>query len=294
MYRNPTLFLIVAVLAFSVGSVVSTAVPFFLKSTVPPLTEEEGEVLPYTPLQQEGRDIYIREGCNNCHTQTVRPLYSEVLRYGPYSRAAEFEYDRPHLWGSRRTGPDLARVGGKYPDEWHYRHMVDPQSIVPGSTMPPFPWLKDRPLDTSHARKKMAVLGMPANADEMAELDGVTELDALVAYLQVLGTAISRPEVTAPEELSNPYENLTGEKRDAILAEGEELFMDTCAGCHGIEMKGDEGTGITGAQLIDKEPGDEADIVTTAWEGMEGAMPSFGPKLGADRLWKIANYITSR
>ncbi len=292
MYRNPTLFLIVAVLAFSVGSVVSTAVPFFLKSTVPPLAD--GEVEPYTPLQQEGRDIYIREGCNNCHTQTVRPLYSEVLRYGPYSRAAEFEYDRPHLWGSRRTGPDLARVGGKYPDAWHYRHMVDPQSIVPGSTMPPFPWLKERKLDTSHTRKKMAVLGMPANADEMAELDGVTELDALVAYLQCLGTAIARPEITAPEDLENPYANLTGEKRDAIISEGEELFMDTCAGCHGIEMKGDEGTGITGAQLIDKEPGDEADIVTTAWEGFEGAMPSFGPKLGAKRLWKIANYITSK
>ena len=289
MYRNPTLFLIVAVLAFSVGIVVSTAVPFFLKSTVPPLTD--GEVLPYTPLQLEGRDIYIREGCNNCHTQTVRPLYSEVLRYGPYSRAAEFEYDRPHLWGSRRTGPDLARVGGKYSDEWHYRHMVDPQAIVPGSTMPPFPWLKERPLDTSHTAKKMAVLGLPVNPDEMADLKGKTELDALVAYLQVLGTAIPRPEVTAPEGLENPY---SGAKRKAILAEGEDLFMDNCAGCHGIEMRGDEGTGITGAQLIDKEVGDEADIVATAWEGFEGAMPAFGPKLGADRLWKIANYITSR
>lgn len=287
MYRNPTLFLIVAVLAFSVGSVVSTAVPFFLKSTVPPLTD--GEVQPYTPLQLEGRDIYIREGCNNCHTQTVRPLYSEVLRYGPYSRAAEFEYDRPHLWGSRRTGPDLARVGRKYPDEWHLRHMVDPQAIVSGSTMPPFPWLEARPVDSSHTRKKLAVLGLPVHPDEVKALDGKTELDALVAYLQVLGTAIARPEVTAPENLTNPYAG-----NQAILAEGEALFMDNCSGCHGIEMRGDEGTGITGAQLIDKEVGEEADIVNIAWEGLEGAMPAFGPKLGAERLWKIANYITSR
>ncbi|NCO57221.1 MAG: c-type cytochrome [Deltaproteobacteria bacterium] len=287
MYRNPTLFLIVAILAFSVGSVVSTAVPFFLKSTVPPLAG--GAIQPYTPLQLEGRDLYIREGCNNCHTQTVRPLYSEVLRYGPYSRAAEFEYDRPHLWGSRRTGPDLARIGGKYPDGWHTRHLVDPQAIVPGSTMPPFPWLANRPLDAAHTAKKMAVLHLPVQANEMAALNGKTELDALVAYLQVLGTAIAQPAVTAPANLTNPY---TGNA--AILSEGESLFMENCAGCHGIEMKGDAGTGITGAQLIDKNNGDEADIVTTAWEGLEGAMPSFGPQLGADRLWKIANYITSR
>jgi cytochrome c oxidase cbb3-type subunit 2 len=285
MYRNPTLFLIMAVVAFSVGSIVSTALPFFLESTVTPVASAK----PYTPLQLEGRDIYIREGCNNCHTQTVRPLYSEVLRYGPYSRGGEFEYDRPFLWGSRRTGPDLARVGDRYPDSWHYRHMVDPQSIVPGSTMPPYPWLEKRPLDTSHTRRKLEVLGYPITDAGLAEVVDKTELDAMVAYLQCLGTAIERPEISAPANLANPYAG-----NPAILAEGEQLYMDNCAGCHGIEMKGEEGTGITMAMLIDQEPGMEADIVTIAWEGFEGAMPSFGPLLGEDRLWKIANYITSK
>ena len=288
MYRNATLFLITAVVVFAIGSIVSTALPFFLKSTVTPMPSAK----PYTPLQLEGRDIYIREGCNNCHTQTVRPLYSEVLRYGPYSRGGEFEYDRPHLWGSRRTGPDLAREGDRYVDAWHYRHMVDPQAIVPGSTMPPYPWLEKRPLDTSRTRRKMEILGYPITDAGLKEAEGKTELDALVAYLQYLGTAIPRtpPGLPTPRaQLVNPYVD-----NAAAIAEGEALFMEHCAGCHGVEMKGEEGTGITTTELVDHTKGDEADIVADAWEGVEGMMPAFGALLGEDRLWKIANYITSK
>ena len=222
----------------------------------------------------------------------MRPLYSEVLRYGPYSRGGEFEYDRPHLWGSRRTGPDLARVGGRYPDAWHYRHMVDPQTEVPGSTMPPYPWLEKRRLDTSHTRRKLEILGYPITDAGLAELQGKTELDALVAYLQCLGTAFPRQAAVLPiprEKLVNPYAD-----NAAAIAEGEALFMENCAGCHGVELKGDAGTGITSTELVDHEKGDEADIVADAWEGVEGMMPAFGPILGVDRLWKIANYITSK
>lgn len=150
---------------------------------------------PYTALQLEGRDIYIRESCGTCHTQQVRPLLAEVKRYGPYSRSGEFAYDRPFLWGSKRTGPDLARVGGRYSDEWHRLHLLDPRSVVPASIMPSYPWLAENPADrhgTIQARMRTLVkLGHPYTDAQVeaapAALGGRTELDAVIAYLQSLG-----------------------------------------------------------------------------------------------------------
>ena len=154
-------------------------------------------VEPYPPLQLLGRDIYIREGCYNCHSQMVRPFRAETERYGNYSLAGESVYDRPFQFGSKRTGPDLARVGGRYPDEWHRVHLLNPRDLVPESNMPAYPWLEDAMLDPQAATRKIATLrtlGVPY-ADESLEsaaeaVTGRTELDALIAYLQGLGTAI--------------------------------------------------------------------------------------------------------
>ncbi len=155
-------------------------------------------VLPYSPLELEGRDIYIRESCSTCHTQQVRPLLAEVKRYGPYSRAGEFAYDRPFLWGSKRTGPDLARVAGKYSDAWHHLHLTDPRAVVPASIMPGYPWFAKREADqgrTIQARMRtLQRLGHPYSDADIAAapaaLAGRTELDAVTAYLQSLGRSM--------------------------------------------------------------------------------------------------------
>src|SRR5512145_2839362 len=155
IYDKPVLFAILAVVVISVGTLVTTFIPMFFPSTQP----VSPVVKPYTAPEVEGRDIYLREGCNNCHTQTVRPLRTEVARYGDYSKPEEFAYDRPFLWGSRRTGPDLARIGAKYPDSWHYQHMADPQGMFGKSNMPRYRWLAERSLDSSLAVRKASVLG---------------------------------------------------------------------------------------------------------------------------------------
>jgi cytochrome c oxidase cbb3-type subunit 2 len=160
-------------------------------------TPAEG-VKPYPPLQLAGRDIYVREGCYNCHSQMIRPFRSETERYGPYSVAGESVYDRPFQWGSKRTGPDLARIGGRYPDDWHVIHLVNPRDVVPESNMPGYPWLLESTLDGELVQKKMTVLqtlGDPYTDAEISAaadaVSGKTEMEALVAYLQGLGRARS-------------------------------------------------------------------------------------------------------
>lgn len=192
--KNVTWLIVLAVLTVSVGGLVEIVPLFFQKST----TEAVKGVEPYKPLQLVGRDIYIREGCYNCHSQMIRPFRAETERYGHYSVAGEFVYDRPFQWGSKRTGPDLARVGGRYSDEWHRVHLINPRDVVPESNMPAFPWL-ERPVDASTIEQRMralTVVGTPYTEEQMkgaaAELKGKTEMDALIAYLQGLGTAIKR------------------------------------------------------------------------------------------------------
>jgi cytochrome c oxidase cbb3-type subunit 2 len=192
--KKGLLMAVLVTILISIGGLVEITPLFFLKSTIPPL---EG-VRPYTPLELEGRDIYLREGCYNCHSQMIRPFRAETVRYGPYSKPAESMYDHPFQWGSKRTGPDLARVGGKYPDSWHVQHMKDPRSMVPESVMPRYPWLEKTKLNYSLTGKKMKALsmvGVPYSASEIATasigLEGKTELDALIAYLQMLGTAVT-------------------------------------------------------------------------------------------------------
>jgi cytochrome c oxidase cbb3-type subunit 2 len=201
--RNGMKMALLATAVVSVGGLVEIVPLYFLKDTVPHL---EG-VRPYTPLQLEGRDIYVREGCYNCHSQMIRPFRVETARYGPYSRAAESQFDRPFQWGSKRTGPDLARIGGKYPDAWHVQHMRDPRSIEPASNMPGYPWLEKNLLDTSKTRAKLLTLrrlGVPYTEEDIASADaqvaGKSELDALIAYLQGLGTALKSEPTPAAEQ----------------------------------------------------------------------------------------------
>ncbi|MFO7581236.1 cytochrome-c oxidase, cbb3-type subunit II [Guyparkeria sp.] len=222
---NSGLLIVLTLAAISIGGLVEIVPLFHIEETV----EEVDGVRPYTPLELRGRDIYVREGCYTCHSQMIRPFRDEQLRYGHYSLAAESQYDHPFQWGSKRTGPDLARVGGKYSNEWQTQHLVDPKSLVPESIMPGYPWLLETELDYSQIENRMIALkrvGVPysrsqeeydanveqfgaemadslhiSNATEVLEAqaaaenwDGkpeqITEMDALVAYLQMLGTMV--------------------------------------------------------------------------------------------------------
>jgi cytochrome c oxidase cbb3-type subunit I/II len=209
--RRPVQMLVFSLVAVAIGGVLELIPTFLIKSNVPTITA----VKPYTPLELHGRDIYIKEGCYTCHSQMIRPFRDEVARYGEYSKAGEFVYDHPFQWGSKRTGPDLARIGGKYPDSWHYNHMLDPRIMSPGSIMPSYPWMLDEKVDTAVTGKKIRVmqtLGVPypagydkqANADLIAQGDKIkaslkkdkldasntSEIVALIAYLQRVGTDI--------------------------------------------------------------------------------------------------------
>ena len=191
--KNVGIMALFVILVISVGGLVEIVPLFFLTSTTEPV---EG-LTPYTALELEGRDIYIREGCYVCHSQMIRPFRAETERYGHYSVAGEFVYDHPFQWGSKRTGPDLARVGGRYSDDWHRVHLINPRDVVPESNMPGFPWLDENVLDGELTPKKLEVMrtmGVPYTDDDIAgateQVKGKTELDALVAYLQQLGTVI--------------------------------------------------------------------------------------------------------
>ena len=190
---NNFLMIVLILVTLLFGGLVEIVPLFFQKSTTEPLKG----VLPYTALQQAGRDIYTREGCYNCHSQMIRPFRAETLRYGHYSVAGESVYDHPFQWGSKRTGPDLARVGGKYSDEWHRIHLINPRDVVPESNMPAYPWLANTVVDASAMPAHLAALrkvGVPYTDEQIAkaaeEVKGKTELDALVAYLQSLGLAL--------------------------------------------------------------------------------------------------------
>ncbi len=190
--RKTGLLIALVILVVSIGGLVEIVPLFFQKNLIEPVAG----LKPYDPLRLIGRDIYVREGCSNCHSQMIRPFRAETERYGPYSVAGEFVYDRPFLWGSKRTGPDLARVGGRYSDDWHRLHLGNPRDVVPESNMPRYAFL-DRPMvddDIEQRMKVLKMLGHPYSDEEIAKsgeaIKGKTELDALVAYLQGLGTQL--------------------------------------------------------------------------------------------------------
>lgn len=187
------LMIVLILLVVAVGGLVEIVPLFFQKST----TEAVQGVEPYPPLQLMGRDVYLREGCYNCHSQMIRPFRAETMRYGHYSVAGEFVYDHPFQWGSKRTGPDLHRVGGKYSDEWHRIHLNNPRDVVPESNMPEYPWLQKSLVDHTVVAQRMSALrtvGVPYTDEQIAgaaeQIKGKTEMEALIAYLQGLGTAL--------------------------------------------------------------------------------------------------------
>jgi cytochrome c oxidase cbb3-type subunit II len=307
IYKKPILLAVMATVAILIGSIVTMAYPMLRADMHPKLDTLKA----FTALQLAGRDIYQREGCVGCHTQTVRPLASEVARYGDFSKAGEFAYDHPFLWGSKRTGPDLAREGGLRPDKWHYDHYVSPQSMAAKSNMPAYGWLRGRALDPEEVAAHLNALGTlhPELKVELAavrtQLAGKDELDALVAYTQWIGTAVKRraqKEVDLAEQ--NPHAT-----DPAAVERGKKLFADNCAVCHGDEAKGQEGVAPS---LIDDvflgQPGDLPDAAYFAIIAggsdvkpiagrtgeKDGGMTAFGGQLSKDDIWSIVSFLRAQ
>jgi len=302
IYRKPIMFAIVAALVILIGTIATVFFPMFTEGMHPKLEN----LKPYTALQLAGKDIYQREGCNNCHTQTVRPLKTEVMRYGDYSKAGEFAYDRPFLWGSKRTGPDLARIGGKYPDTWHYSHFENPQSFFAKSNMPKYGWLKDSKLNPSDMEAHMKANGFPYTKEEIAALSSKTELDALVAYMQVIGTAVKRAapaastKASSDHEVENPFKN---DPKAAAL--GKDIFDQNCAMCHGAKGEGGIGPSLIDDMFLytkgDLPDDDYYEVIHNGTEQgkveegrtMKGGMPPYGSQLDKNKIWQLISYIRS-
>lgn len=302
LYRKPIMFAIVSAVVILVG----TAVTMFVPMMTPQMHPKLENLKPYTALQLTGRDIYQREGCNNCHTQTVRPLKTEVMRYGEYSKAGEFAYDYPFLWGSKRTGPDLARIGKKYPDKWHYRHFEDTRKFFPQSNMPSYGWLKNYSLDPQDVKRHMDALGFSYTDGDLSQLADKNELDALVAYVQVIGTAVLKKRTASMKGMAEPLEIENPKAGDAAaIMAGKEIFKENCLECHGPDLKGDIGPSLVDDAFL-YQPGDLADddyfelVYNGSEEGnmeegrtMKGGMPDFKDVLTKDEIWSVIGYIRS-
>ncbi|GAB4485104.1 MAG: hypothetical protein OHK006_10640 [Thermodesulfovibrionales bacterium] len=288
LYKKPILFSVVAFVVILVGTLVTMFIPMMTEQMHPKLEN----LKPFTPLQLAGRDIYQREGCNNCHTQTVRPLKTEVMRYGEYSKAGEFAYDRPFLWGSKRTGPDLARIGGKYPDTWHYQHFENPKAFFAQSNMPVYGWMKNNPLDSRELESHMKAMHLPYTPEDLKAVEGKNELDALVAYMQVIGIAVAK-KPAAPAAASGAAEEQNPFAGNHQAAErGEDAYKKNCESCHG-----DDGKGGIGPSLRDKEwlgkPGDISDgaLFAIIANGTENGMPPYSGSMDKNGIWSIVTYI---
>lgn len=302
LHTSPILFAVLATVAILVGTIATMFYPMLTPEMHPKLEN----LKPYTALQLAGKDIYQREGCNNCHTQTVRPLKTEVMRYGEYSKAGEFAYDRPFLWGSKRTGPDLARIGEKYPDAWHYGHFENPQAFFAQSNMPSYGWLKNNKLDPSDIEPHMKALGLPYTAGDITALAGKTEMDALVAYMQVIGTSVRKKDEAAASpavketHLPNP---LAGDPK--AIALGKELYKTNCTVCHGENAKGGIGPSLVDNEFLygagDVPDGNYFEIIHNGTQpGMvedgrtaKGGMPPFKGTLDKEKIWSVVAYIRS-
>jgi len=307
IYRKPVALAVMATVTVLIGSVVTMAYPMLREDMHPRLEK----LRPFSPLELAGRDIYQREGCINCHTQVVRPLRSEVLRYGEYSKAGEFAFDNPFLWGSKRTGPDLAREGGKRPDSWHLKHYTRPQDFEPKSNMPAYAFLASAKLDPAEARANYAAMArlhreFRAPEADFAALSGKSEMDAIIAYTQQLGHAVQRRQAGGAFDLAalNP---LAG-KPEAI-ARGAKVFLENCAVCHGERLEGE--TEIA-PNLLDAEvlgaPGDISDgayfaLIAGGSDAkaqvgrpgiQDGGMTAFTGQLSSDDIWAAIAYIRSK
>ena len=321
IYRKPVAFAILATVVVLAGTIATMAYPM-LRADMHPKVDG---LKPLGPLALAGRDVYQREGCVNCHTQTVRPLKSEVVRYGgnrspepggQYSIAGEFAYDHPFLWGSKRTGPDLAFEGWLKPAAWHAAHLRDPQAVIPRSNMPAYAFLGERAVDPAaleaHLRALRAV-GVPYSDQDLAgvpaAVQGKTELDAVVAYLTSLGRAVDRggrgaAVAEARLDQANP---LAGTR--AAIRKGKGLFEENCAACHGEEAEGtpgvapslvdDEFLGVKGdmpdaAYLLFVKGGSDAKQALGRPGQKDGGMPAFTGQLTDEDIWSIITFLRAR
>jgi len=304
IYRKPVLLAVMATVAILIGSVVTMAYPMLRADMHPQLETLKA----FTPLQLAGRDIYQREGCVGCHTQTVRPLASEVARYGDYSKAGEFAYDHPFLWGSKRTGPDLAREGGLRPDAWHLQHYLNPQQMAPRSNMPSYAFLKGRPLDPEATLAHLGALSgqHPELRSDLAavkaSLAGKDELDALVAYTQWLGHAVQRRQAGAVDlAVANPF---AADPKAKL--KGKKLFLENCSVCHGDEAEGQ--ADVAPSLLDDRFLEVDGDLPDAAYFAIikdgsdvkpalgrpglkDGGMTAFGTQLSSDDIWSIVAWL---
>jgi cytochrome c oxidase cbb3-type subunit II len=300
--RKPILFAVVAAGVILIGTAVTMFIPMFTDGMHPKLEN----LKPYSALQLAGKDMYQREGCNNCHTQTVRPLKTEVMRYGEYSKAGEFAYDQPFLWGSKRTGPDLARIGGKYPDKWHKLHFDNPQSMFAESNMPAYGWMQKNKLDPADIERHMKALGFPFTAQEIQELKDKNELDALIAYMQVIGTAVKKaPVALAGGGIKDTHvPNPLARDPEAIKA-GAALYAQHCAGCHGDDAKGGIGPSLVDDVFFsvagDLPDDDYFEVINNGvFPGMvedgrtaKDTMPGFAKEMNKNKIWSVVAYLRS-
>jgi len=298
IYSKPIFFTIVVTVVILIGTTVMMVFPAFSPEMAPKMAN----VHPYTALQLAGRDAYIENGCYYCHSQMIRPLKAETMRYGEYSKAGEFNYDQPFLWGSKRKGPDLARIGGKYSDKWHYKHMNDPRKLFQGSNMPAFGWMADYPVDAEQTEKGMKALGFPYTKEEIDALKDKTKLDAIIAYLQSLGTAIPKPP-KQPMIAAGDKNPLAGDPK--AIEEGKKIFDMNCAACHGVDAKGDVGPDLTDNEwLYVAGPIHDDTLFSIIADGTtkdqefehrkaKGGMPSWGEFFGKKKIWSLVTYLRS-
>ena len=291
IYSKGLIFTVVALVVILIGTIATVFVPMMTDAMHPKLENVQNN--PYTPLQLAGRDVYQKEGCINCHSRTVRPFKADVLRYGEISQPGESAYEQPFLWGSKRTGPDLARVGGVYSDEWQKAHMINPQHFFPKSNMPKYPWLAEKKLNPQVIEKHAKTLGLTYTQEDIDALAEMTELDALVAYLQQLGTYVENTHAILADEAA--FENATNpnlNNQDKI-ARGEEIYNLLCIGCHANNGKGSaEGYELTSMTFAEALPNyTDGAIFTTIANGIEGAMPAHLKIMSKDDIWSVSAYV---
>lgn len=289
IYSKGLILTVIILVTVLVGTIITVFIPLAMDSMHPKFNGEYN----YTALELAGRDVYKAEGCINCHSQLVRPLKADVLRYGEVTQPAESAYERPFMWGSKRTGPDLARVGGVYSDEWQKAHLINPQAFFPKSNMPKYDWLANQKVDVEEAIASAEAYGIKGTH---AELQGKTKLDALVAYLQMLGTKLpyeNTHKVEIPEEYATTAKNVYAAGGKEAMGRGAELFDLLCKSCHGVTGKksvaGMDITNMTFADaLTDMSDGE---IFITIANGIPGSMPNHFKIMSKNDIWMIAAYL---
>lgn len=296
IYDKAPVFTVVALIVVLIGTIITVFVPLMTDAMHPklenPVNAKENGDYNYSILQLAGRDVYQKEGCNNCHTQTVRPLKADVLRYGEISQPGESAYERPFLWGSKRTGPDLSRLSGMYSDDWHKAHLINPQAFYPTSNMPKYPWLETKKIDVEEMKKHADALKIPYTDAEIKELENATELDAMVAYLQKLGSHVTNTHSVKVDE--EAFMQINTPKTAKIDLDRARVLYDTlCIGCHGeTGQKSIDKYTLTSIPFSEIDPNAaDGELFVYIANGMEGVMPAHLKIMTQDEIWSLVALV---